>query len=105
MKRVLVTYIPADDERSIFTASLKELARVDFLSGKPGKERNQLLACAEIIVAQSLSINEVGPLEVRHLKNLRFIQLVFAGADNVPYDHIPDKIPIASNRCVCPTPG
>jgi glycerate dehydrogenase len=97
MKRVLVTYTPADDERAVFTENLKELARVDFLSGKPESERNKLLSSAEIIVAQSFSQKEVDPVEVRHLKNLRFIQLVFAGADSVPYDHIPDNIPIASN--------
>ena len=97
MKRVLVTYTPADDERFVFTDTLKELARVDFLPGKPENERHQLLSCAEIVVSQSFSINEVDSVEVRQLKNLRFIQLVFAGADSVPYGHIPENIPIASN--------
>jgi len=97
MKRVVVTYPPADDENAVFTKNLKDLAQVDFLQGKAESERNELLSCAEIMVAQNFSYKEVDPVEVRLLNNLRFIQLVFAGADNVPYAHIPDYVSIASN--------
>lgn len=97
MKRVAVTYAPAGDERKVLIDDLNEFALVDFLAGKPKNERRRLLSDAEIIIAQGFSINEVDPGEVRYLKNLNFIQLVFAGADSVPYKHIPENIPIASN--------
>lgn len=97
MKRVAVTYTPAEDERKVLIEDLKEFARVDFLAGKPKDERRKILSDTEIIIAQAFSINEVDPGEVRYLENLSFIQLVFAGADGVPYEHISDNIPIASN--------
>jgi glycerate dehydrogenase len=49
------------------------------------------------LVALSFSKKEIDYREISHLQNLRFIQLVYAGADNIPFNLIPRGIILASN--------
>ena len=73
------------------------MAVLDFLPEKKGKERIRLLEAADIMVALSFAREEIDPREIAYLKKLAFIQLIFAGADNIPFDLIPEHITLASN--------
>ncbi len=56
-----------------------------------------MLRGADVIVALSFSKKEIDPGEISHLQNLQFIQLVYAGADNLPFNLISEDIIMASN--------
>ena len=94
---LIVTYSPDEEIKQIFHGVLGDLADIDFLPGNNVHERIKLLNAAEVIIALSFSKKEIDPLEISHLQNLRFIQLVYAGADNIPFKLIPEDIILASN--------
>jgi phosphoglycerate dehydrogenase-like enzyme len=94
---ILVFYSPDEEIKQIFHGVLGDLADIDFLPGNNVHERIKLLNAAEVLIALSFSKKEIDPLEISHLQNLRFIQLVYAGADNIPFKLIPEDIILASN--------
>ena len=94
---ILVTYEPAAEEVDIFQEALTGMAQVCFLRQESGSSRSRLLANADIIVALSFSPNEILPAEIPLLQNTRFIQLIYAGADKIPFAQIPAGITMASN--------
>jgi glycerate dehydrogenase len=49
------------------------------------------------MVTLNFSRKEIDPREITHLESLHFIQLVYAGADNLPFHLIPEDIILASN--------
>ena len=97
-KKILVTYDPGDDATDIFKEILEDLAQVDYLKNDNSKRnRNYLLNAADIIVALSFAQKEIDPAEIPLLQNVCFIQLIYAGADNLPFELIPPEINMASN--------
>ena len=96
-KNIAVSYSPDDDIQTIYHEVLGDLGRIDFLPESKGSERIKLLNEAELMVALSFSKKEIDPREISCLQNLRFIQLVYAGADNIPFNQIPEDIILASN--------
>lgn len=96
-KNILVTYDPGKEEREIYREVLEDLAQVCFLKNESGSRRIKLLKAAEIVVALSFSQNEIRSEEIPLLQNTRFLQLIYAGADKIPFEHIPDGIILAGN--------
>ena len=96
-KNILVTYAPGRDEKQIYREILEGVANVHYLAEATGIKRVELLKSADVIVALSFSQKEIDPAEIRHLENVRFIQLIYAGADNIPFSLIPADIILASN--------
>ena len=96
-KNILVTYAPGREEKQIYREILEIIANVRYLAGATGSERDGLLKSADVIVALSFSQKEIDPAEICHLENVRFIQLIYAGADNIPFSLIPADIILASN--------
>jgi glycerate dehydrogenase len=94
---VLVTYEPGKEVRKIYREKLDGLAQVRYLKDEPDGERTELLKSAEIIIALGLSPKEIEPVEATLLENARLIQLIYAGADKVPFKFLPDHITLASN--------
>lgn len=94
---LIVIYSPAEEIKQIFHGVLGDLADINFLPGNNVHERIKLLNAADVIVSLSFSKKEIDPREIFHLPNLRFIQLVYAGADNIPFNLIPEDIILASN--------
>ena len=94
---ILVTYEPAAEEREIYRKTLGNLAQVYYLQDESDNNRNRLLTDADIIVALSFSPTEIHSDEIALLQNTRFIQLIYAGADKVPFAHIPGGVTVASN--------
>jgi phosphoglycerate dehydrogenase-like enzyme len=96
-RKILVTYQPGAEEREIYREILEDLAQVHFIRDEPKSKRIKLLKEAEIIIALSFSQKEIEPAEISLLENVRFIQLLYAGADNIPFALIPAGIILASN--------
>ncbi|MBW2443019.1 MAG: hydroxyacid dehydrogenase [Deltaproteobacteria bacterium] len=94
---LLVTYLPKKETREYFKEIIGDLAHIVFLPEKDNSKRIRLLENADVIVALSFAAKEIDSREVAHLKKLAFIQLVFAGADGIPFDRIPQEVIIASN--------
>jgi len=96
-KNILVTYTPGEEEKDIYREVLENISNVHYLADKTGNERIGLLNGAEVIIALSFSQKEIDPIEISRLENARFIQLIYAGADNIPFGLIPPDILVASN--------
>jgi phosphoglycerate dehydrogenase-like enzyme len=93
---IVVTYSAGEARR----AQLKRLfgadMRLSFLSDMPSGLREQTLIDAGVLMSWNLP-KELGPGEFGLLKNVRLVQLLSAGADQVPYAGLPRNIMIASN--------
>ena len=76
-------------------AQLAGLAEVRHLDGVPAADRASLIASAEVILAATWP-SEFGPDEARDSR-AGFVQLLWAGADRVPFDQLPRHAVIASN--------
>ncbi len=96
-RKILVTYQPGAEEREIYREILEDQAQVHYLRDEPKSNRTKLLKAADILVALSFSRKEVTPAEISLLENVRFTQLLYAGADNIPFALIPAGIILASN--------
>ena len=96
-KNILVTYAPSEEEKNIYREVLEDIANVHFLADKTGNERIELLNGAEVVIALSFSQKEIDPTEISRLENMRFVQLIYAGADNIPFARISEDIALASN--------
>jgi len=96
-KIILVTYKPDEEEKKIYREILDDLAQVFFLKEELKSDRIKLLHAADIIIALSFSPKEFDPTELSSLQHVRFIQLIYAGADNIPFKLIPSDIILASN--------
>ena len=96
-KNIIVSYAPDEDAKMLFPEILGEVGHIDFLPDKDDSVRIRLLAGADVVVALSFAEQEIHESEINHLRNLRFIQLVYAGADHIPFSLIPQNILMASN--------
>jgi len=96
-QKILVTYEPDADERQIYREILEDLAKIYYLQDESKSDRTKLLNAADIIIALSFSQKEIDAAEIALLQNVRFIQLIYAGADNIPFELIPPEIILTSN--------
>jgi phosphoglycerate dehydrogenase-like enzyme len=96
-KNILVSYLPDEDIKNIYHEVLGDFGPIDFLPASKGSERLEMLDGSDLMVALSFSKKEIDHREIPRLQNLRFIQLVYAGADNIPFNLIPGDIIMASN--------
>lgn len=95
---ILVTYNPEKDERKLYDGVLGPLAPISFLNDIAPENKGPVLKAANIIVSESFSESEIQKDEIKQVANLRFVQLIFAGADNVPFALIPESVPVACNQ-------
>ena len=93
---LLVTYDPGSDVRRLLTEYLAEVSELGFVKDLDAARREEALADAEILLSWNPP-KEIADQEYRLFQNLRFVQLVAAGANHVPYALIPDQVVIASN--------
>jgi phosphoglycerate dehydrogenase-like enzyme len=96
-RNILVTYEPGAEEKGIYREMLEGIANVYCLAAATDIERPELLNSADVIISLSFSKKEIDPTEISRLKNVRFIQLIYAGADNIPFSLVPEDILLASN--------
>ncbi len=94
---ILVTYEPGEEEKGVYREVLESITHVHYLAAAADNERAELLDGAEVIIALSFSKKEIDHTEISRIKKVGFIQLIYAGADNVPFARIPEDIILASN--------
>ncbi len=93
---LVVTYTIGEAKRAWLKRIFGKEARLSFLADMPSGLREQTLVEATILLSWNLP-KELGPSEFSLLQNVRLIQLLSAGADQVPYAELPPGIVIASN--------
>ena len=94
---ILVTYTPGAQEKQIFNEILADRAQIHYLKEESESRRIELFNTVDAVVALSGSRKEIDPAQISLLSNLRFIQLIYAGADNIPFGVIPAEVILASN--------
>ncbi|HEX7995422.1 MAG TPA: NAD(P)-dependent oxidoreductase, partial [Streptosporangiaceae bacterium] len=95
--RLVTVSYPVDEEYArINTDVLGDEASVSFLHRVPEPERPSILARAEALVAWNLR-RELPDDALDRAPELRFIQLLSAGADSVDFRTIPETVPLAGN--------
>lgn len=98
---------PPDEETDhlhLYEKILGDIADIHFLRGAEPQERGRMLATSEVVVAGSCSSSEISPSEIASLKPGGVLQLLYSGADNVPFHLIPENVKIASNAGVFAEP-
>ena len=96
MEQVLVTFQVTEEQREMIQKGLEDLAEVHFLSDAAAAEREELLIEADVL----LSWNPRRELDERELglpRKARFMELLSAGVDHLPYDQLPEQVSIAAN--------
>ena len=93
---IVVTHAAGEARRTQLKELFGKKVRLSFLADMPSGLREQTLIEATILLSWNLP-KELGPSEFGLLQNVRLIQLLSAGADQVPYAELPRDIMIASN--------
>ena len=93
---IVVTHAAGEARRTQIKELFSREVRLSFLVDMPSGLREQTLIEATILLSWNLP-KELGPSEFGLLQNTRLIQLLSAGADQVPYIELPRHIMIASN--------
>ena len=97
MSRLVVVSYPVDEEYArINTDVLSGEATVRFLRQVPEPERPAILASAEALIGWNLP-RELPDGALERAAELRFIQLLSAGADSIDFRTIPETVPLAGN--------
>lgn len=93
---IVVSFDIDEEEKELLVKTIPEGAFFSFLSDLNEEDRKKALQAADVLFSwnppKELSKDEY-PLFTR----LRFMQLLSAGADHVPFDDIPKGVKIASN--------
>src|SRR5207248_6138684 len=92
---VVVTFLAPEEQRPVFDALLGDEG-ITYMAGAPEDERAETLRTARAVLAWNLR-RELAPEQVRALEGIGLVQLLSAGADSVPFELVPDGVPIASN--------
>jgi phosphoglycerate dehydrogenase-like enzyme len=100
---VVVTYAATTEEKALFLEMLRGSATLTFLNEIPPAQREQSLEQASALLAWNFP-QEVPSQQYTRLPQGAFIQLVTAGADHMPFAHLPPHITVASNVGAYATP-
>lgn len=93
---IAVTFDTGGEERGMLLKTFSEEADLTFLAKMNEQDRKEALSTAEVLLAWNPP-RELKKEEYQLLHRLRFIQLVSAGADHLPFSDIPPQVKIASN--------
>ncbi len=94
---VLCTFDLLPEQRSLAENMLGSLASFSVLPDLRGEARREALEKTSVLFCKSFAPGEISSSEVSLLLRLTLVQLLFAGADNVPFREIPEKALVASN--------
>jgi phosphoglycerate dehydrogenase-like enzyme len=95
-QNIVVTFNAPPEDKALFLEMLGSEASLTFLNEIPAAERQQVLEGANILLSWNFP-REIGPQDYPHLQQVRFIQLLSAGADHMPFADLPSHILVASN--------
>lgn len=94
---VLCTFDPSPEQLCLAREMLGPLGEFSVLPRLQGDVRRKALEETSVLLCKSFAPGEITPPEVASLSRLEFVQLLFAGADNVPFTRIPQHVTVASN--------
>ncbi len=93
---IVITYPTPPERKALFQQILGSEASLTFLSEIPPTQREQVLEHADILHSFNFT-REIPREDYLHLQHVRFIQLISAGADHMPFADLPSHILVASN--------
>lgn len=92
-----MTFAVGASDRPAFDQALGEGVQVDILADLGDAERLEALRSAEALLLWNWARELRGPEEREAIGSVRFIQLISAGADHIPFDEVPNGAILASN--------
>ena len=95
-KNVVITYKAPPAQRKLIQDLLGHECRLVFLAGLPAPEREQALESADALLSWNVP-REIQAAEYASLGRAKFLQLLSAGADHVPFSDLPPNLAVASN--------
>jgi glycerate dehydrogenase len=93
---IVVTFNIDEKEKELLVKTIPEGTFFSFLSDLSEKDRKKTLQAADVLFSWNPP-KELSSDEYPLLTRLRFMQLLSAGADHVPFNDIPEGVKIASN--------
>jgi glycerate dehydrogenase len=96
METVVVSAQPRAS-RAIYADALADRCNLVFLADLPAAERTRALSSADILISLHLR-QELSAADAALLTKVRFIQLLLAGVDHIPFSMLPRGVPIACTR-------
>jgi len=95
-QNIVVTYKASPTEKALYQEILGSDAPLTYLNEIPPTQRKEALEHANVLLSWNFP-REIQPQEYPYLQQVRFIQLISAGADHMPFAELPPQIIIASN--------
>src|ERR1700736_2313532 len=102
-QNIVITFNISPEQKALLLEILASEASLTFLNEIPPAQREQVLEHAHILLSWNFP-REIRPQDYPHLQQVRFIQLLSAGADHMPFADLPSHILIASNPGAYATP-
>src|SRR6266480_2885673 len=102
-QNIVVTYNASPEQKALLLEVLGSLATLTFLNEIQSAQREQTLERADVLLSWNFP-REILPREYPSLQHVKFIQLISAGADHMPFAELPSHIIIASNPGAYATP-
>jgi glycerate dehydrogenase len=93
---IVVTFDIDEKEKELLVKTIPEGTFFSFLGELSEEDRKKALQAADVLFSWNPP-KELAKDEYQLLTRLRFMQLLSAGADHVPFDDIPEGVKIASN--------
>jgi len=93
---IVVTFNMEKEEKEVLIKAMPAKTSFSFLKELNKEERKKALQTADVIFSWNLP-KELAKDEYPLLTQLRFLQLLSAGADHLPFEDIPRGVKIASN--------
>src|SRR5256884_8499220 len=95
-QNIIVTYNASPEQKALLLEVLGSLATLTFLNEIQSAQREQTLERADVLLSWNFP-REILPHEYPSLQHVKFIQLLSAGADHMPFADLPSHIIVASN--------
>src|SRR5438034_3184552 len=102
-QNIVVTYNASPEQKALLLEVLGSLATLTFLNEIQSAQREQTLERADVLLSWNFP-REILPHEYPRLQHVKFIQLISAGADHMPFAELPSHIIVASNPGAYATP-
>src|SRR5436853_2896076 len=102
-QNIVVTYNASPEQKALLLEVLGSLATLTFLNEIQSAQREQTLERADVLLSWNFP-REILPHEYPRLQHVKFIQLISAGADHMPFAELPSHIVVASNPGAYATP-
>ncbi len=94
--RVVVTYKTFAGQKPLIHEILDSLGDVIFLEDIPQERRTEVLSQADMLFSWIFT-RDIQPAEYPFLQQVRFLQLLSAGADTLPFQDLSSSMTLASN--------